>query len=87
VRQRLGEKVEGIRFDRGVMLFPALSPQHYRASIERTLGPIVKLVQRLNDEPQKLAAFRSEMEKHVADYLIDNAVRQDYLVTRARKLS
>src|SRR4051794_18542446 len=34
VRERLGDKVEDIRFDRDRMLFPALSPQHYRRQIE-----------------------------------------------------
>ena len=39
VRQRLGDAVTDIVFDRAVMLFPALSPQHYRKGIEETLGP------------------------------------------------
>ncbi len=51
VRQRLGESVTDILFDRGVMTVPAPSPQHYRKSVEETLGPVVKLVAALQNEP------------------------------------
>ncbi|MCP3727452.1 class I SAM-dependent methyltransferase [Paraburkholderia sp. CNPSo 3272] len=45
VRQRLGDAVSDITFDRSVLRFPALSPQHYRKVMEETLGPVVKMVQ------------------------------------------
>lgn len=85
VRQRLGEAVTDIVFDRGVMMFPALSPQHYRKGIEETLGPVVKLVAALKDEPAKLAAFRAELDGFVARYFENNVIRQHYLMTRATK--
>lgn len=85
VRQRLGEAVTDIMFDRSVMLFPALSPQHYRKGIEETLGPVVKLVAALKEEPAKLAAFRAELDGFVARYFENNVVRQHYLMTRATK--
>ncbi|ART59887.1 SAM-dependent methyltransferase [Acidovorax carolinensis] len=85
IRQRLGDAVTDIVFDRSVMLFPALSPQHYRKGIEETLGPVVKLVAALKDEPAKLAAFRSELDGFVAGYFENNVVRQHYLMTRATK--
>lgn len=85
VRQRLGEAVTDIVFDRSVMLFPALSPQHYRKGIEETLGPVVKLVAALKEEPAKLAAFRAELDSFVARYFENNVVRQHYLMTRATK--
>jgi hypothetical protein len=67
-------------------VFPALSPQHYRKSIEETLGPVVKLVDSLKNEPARLADFRKELDGFVAKYFEDNAVRQHYLMTRATKI-
>ena len=85
IRQRLGDAVADITFDRAVMVFPALSPQHYRRGIEQTLGPVVKLVAALKDEPAKLAAFRAELDGFIARYFENNSVRQHYLMTRATK--
>ena len=86
VRQRLGDAVENIRFDRDRMLFPALSPRHYRAQIEQTAGPMIKLVESLSaSDPERLAQFRREYETLVAPYFENNIVRQDYLLTRATK--
>lgn len=68
------------------MLSPALSPQHFRANIERTAGPILKLIEQLSaTNPEALQAFRQEFDAIVAEYLNDNIVRQDYLLTRAIK--
>lgn len=85
IRQRLGDAVTDIVFDRSVMVFPALSPQHYRKGIEETLGPVVKLVATLKDEPAKLAAFRAELDGFVARHFENNMIRQHYLMTRATK--
>jgi SAM-dependent methyltransferase len=86
VRQRLGTAVKGIVFDRAVMLVPALSPAQNRVFMERTAGPVLKLVESLSTaDPARLAKFRQEYEALVADYLHDNVVRQDYLLTRATK--
>lgn len=87
VRERLGTAVKDIVFDRATMLVPALSPQHYRTMTERTAGPMIKLVELLTaSDPARLAAFRREYEALVAEYLDDNLVRQDYLLTRATKI-
>lgn len=40
VRQRLGEAVRDLTFDRETMLVPALSPGHYRVLFETTSGPV-----------------------------------------------
>jgi hypothetical protein len=47
VRERLGSAVKEIVFDRACMLFPALSVQNYRDHLERTAGPMLKLVESL----------------------------------------
>jgi len=87
VRQRLGNAVEDVMFDREYMLVPALSPQHFRSNVERSAGPMIKMVQSLSAaDPNRLRAFRQEFEAVVAQYLRDNVVRQDYLLTRARKI-
>ena len=87
IRQRLGNTVTEIAFDRDCNFFPALSPEHFRANVERTAGPIVKLVETLAaQEPQKLTAFRNEFDHIVSRYFRDNVVRQDYLLTRAVKV-
>lgn len=85
IRQRLGDAVTDIVFDRSVMVFPTLSPQHYRKGIEETLGPVVKLVAALKDEPAKLAAFRAELEGFVGRHFENNRVCQHFLMTRATK--
>ena len=74
-----------IVFERAVMIFPALSPQHYRHGIEQTLGPVVKLVAALKDKPAELAAFRAELDRFVGRYFENNMLRQHYLMTRATK--
>ena len=86
VRERFGSAVVDIVFDRGTILAPALSRQHYRLTVERTAGPIIKVIQHLEaSDPARLQAFREEFDAAVAPYVCDNVVRQDYLLTRARK--
>jgi SAM-dependent methyltransferase len=87
IRQRLGSAVRDILFDRATMLVPALSAQHSRHLMERTAGPVLKLVEKLSaSDPERLAAFRHEYEGLVAHYIELNVVRQDYLMTRAIKM-
>jgi SAM-dependent methyltransferase len=87
VRERLGDRVRGIRFDRGTMLAPSLSPEHYRVMTEQNVGPMRKLVDMLSaTDSAKLEAFRREYDAIVAEYFADNLVRQDYLMTRATKV-
>ena len=66
------------------MAFPALSLPHYRLFMERSVGPMQKLVERLAGEPEKLAAVRAEFDTLVAPYYADNLVTQGYLLTRAQ---
>jgi SAM-dependent methyltransferase len=86
VQQRLGNAVQDVLFDRQRMLVPALSVAHARTFFERSAGPVVKLVEMLSQsDPAKLAAFRAEYDALVAQYLEDNLIRQDYLMTRGTK--
>ena len=87
VTDRLGSAVKDLIFKRASMLVPALSPQHNRENMEKTAGPVIKMVESLSaSDPAKLAAFRREYETLAAEYLEENVMRQDYLLTRASKI-
>lgn len=83
VTERLGAAFDAPFFDRGTMQFPALSVAHYRAFMERSVGPMQKLVESLGGEPDKLAALRAEFDVLAAPYFEGNIVRSGYLMTRA----
>jgi 2-polyprenyl-3-methyl-5-hydroxy-6-metoxy-1,4-benzoquinol methylase len=86
VSERLGDRVTDLVFERDTMLFPALSVQHQREVVERTAGPIVKLVEMLSAaDPAKLAQFRREHDAISAEYFEENCLHQGYLMARASK--
>lgn len=86
IAERLGARFDTPFFERGVMFYPALSLSHYRLAMERTIGPLQKLIERLGSEPEKLAAARHEFEAMAAPYYDANVVHQDYLLTKARAI-
>ena len=87
VRQRLGQAVRDILFDRATMLVPTLSPSHHRKASEKSAGSMVRLVADLEvSDPAKLEKLRREYEALASEYFEDNYLRQDYLMTRAKKI-
>ena len=86
VRQRLGDRVKGLHSERGIMGIPALTPKHLRLFQETRAGPFVRAVQALQQDPAKLEAWRNEMDEVLGEYLHDNVVRHEYLLTRAIKV-
>ncbi len=87
ITQRLGQLVSSLTFHREALFVPALSPQQFRMHIERSAGPVIRMIQSLEStDPDRLQAFRTEFDSIVAQYMENNLVRQDYLLTRARKL-
>jgi hypothetical protein len=68
------------------MVAPALSIQHFRAAQEKTIGPLIKLVAALQNEPAKLAALRAEFEAMAGEVYEDNAIHASFLMTRAVKV-
>jgi SAM-dependent methyltransferase len=83
IKQRLANGFSEPTFERGVMKVPALSLPHYRVFMERSVGPIEKLVASLAGEPERLAALRREFGEICEPYFADNVVSQEYLLTRA----
>jgi SAM-dependent methyltransferase len=87
ITQRLEAAVADILFDRDSILVPALTPQHFRMVIERSAGPIIKMIQTLSvSDPERLESYRAEFDAIVSQYMRDNQIKQGYLLTRARKV-
>ena len=86
VRQRLGNSVMHLHFERGIMGIPTLSPQHLRLFQEAKAGPFIRTALALQTDPTKLAAWRQELDELIGEYLRDNIVRHEYLLTRAIKI-
>ena len=86
VKQRLGEGVKSLHHERGVMVIPALSPRHLRLFLEAKTGPFIRTSQALNHYPAKLESWRVDSEDVIAEYLHDNIVHHEYLLTRAIKI-
>lgn len=86
VRERLGEAVRDLVFERDMLTFNALSPQHVRHFTEHTAGPVIQLVRTLSEsDPARLAEFRREYDAMAEPYFDMNTLRQSYLMTRAVK--
>jgi SAM-dependent methyltransferase len=83
ITERLAAGFEPPFFARGTMTFPALSVAHYRLFMEKSVGPMQKLVESLSADPQKLSAIRAEFDALMQPYYADNLVHQDYILTRA----
>lgn len=84
VTERLAPHFGAPFFERGTMHYPALSIDHFRMFMERSIGPMQKLVESLAADPQKLAALRDEFDAMAAPYFSGNVMHQNYLLTRAR---
>ena len=86
IRERLGGAVKELFFAREAMLIQTLSAQHYRLFMERSLGPLIKLLKGLDEkEPAKGNELRRRIEQLAAPYHANNTLRQDFLLTRAVK--
>jgi len=87
VRTRLGDAVTDLRFGRGVMLSQALSPSHVLEFMETSFGPLKRLVAGLSSQPEKLTTLRGEIVRLIGQSFWDNAMHQEFLMTRATKKS
>lgn len=48
-----------------------------------SIGPLQKIIESLESEPEKLAAVRKEMLDLADPYFSKNIMHQDYLLTKA----
>jgi SAM-dependent methyltransferase len=85
VRDRLGDRVEGLEFRTADMMVPTLSTRHYLTLMAATAAPIMKVTEQLAGDPEKLNAFRREFEAIAAAYFHGNQIHQTFLMTRAVK--
>jgi SAM-dependent methyltransferase len=83
IAERLAGSFEAPFFARGTMIFPALSVWHYRLFMEKSIGPLQKLVEAIAGDAEKLSAIRAELDALMGPYYSDNLVHQDYIMTRA----
>ncbi|WGD54088.1 class I SAM-dependent methyltransferase [Bradyrhizobium sp. CB1650] len=87
ITERLAGKVKDLSFEMDIMMPSALSPQHFRRTMESAIGPVIKLVAQYKDEPDKLRSFRAEFDALTSEYFdrSNNVMRQQFLMTKARK--
>lgn len=85
VRERLGDAVTDLRFDRDVVMASTLSPQHSRTMQEETLGLLKNILAANQGQPEKIAEVRAAYEALIAENFEDNQLRQSFLMTRAIK--
>jgi len=53
--------------------------------LESTFGPLIKIVQSLQGQPERLGQLRSELLEILTDSFTDNTLRQHFLMSRAVK--
>lgn len=85
VRERMGDAVEDVRFERGSFSLPALGARWLLAFHERNLGPMQRLAGALAGDPGRSAQARDAYLAAIGPLLDGNEARHDYLLTRARK--
>lgn len=84
VRQRLGDAVEGLVFERGVVRFYALSAAHFWHTFASFYGPAVRALEVVG--PEGAAALSTDIVSALLPYFRENAVHMDYLLARAVKV-
>ena len=82
--ERLGGGVRDVCFAREALFFQMLSVQHYTQFMASHMGPAAKHLQKLDtSDPAKGVALRRELSDNAAKWFENNAIRQDFLMTRA----
>jgi SAM-dependent methyltransferase len=86
IRERLGEKVKDLQFDRALITSPALSLHHVVHHYESNAAPVIKLKEKLqNEDPAALERFRAEFRELISKFVKLNTLHQHFLLTRAVK--
>ena len=86
IRQRLGQSVSNLRFSRGAMIAPALSPRHVQIGVEASFGPLKNMLAKLDSAaPERAAQIREQIVELVRQNMEGNILRQHFLMTAAIK--
>jgi ubiquinone/menaquinone biosynthesis C-methylase UbiE len=85
LRERLGDAVKDVDFERGIMPVPSLSPRHFMLWQTEKIGPFIKTLGALQKDPVKREAYLKDSEDLIKSYFVDNIVRHEYLLTRGLK--
>jgi SAM-dependent methyltransferase len=86
IRDRLGSAVKGLVTERGQMPIPTLSAEHFMAWQSAKIGPFIRTMGALKKEPAKLDAYVKDYAALVNEYLVDNILKHEYVLTRAFKV-
>lgn len=83
VTERLSSGFDTPFFGRGIMRVPALSVAHLWNYMSASIGPLQKIVERLEGKPEQLSAVRKELLELAEPYFSNNIMHQHYLLARA----
>jgi hypothetical protein len=78
--------VKDLLTERGQMPTPTLSAGHYLAWQGAKIGPFIRLMGVLQKDPAKREAYIAEYTSLLNEYLVDNIVKHEYVLTRAIKV-
>jgi SAM-dependent methyltransferase len=86
IRDRLGSAVKELLTERGQMPVPTLSAGHFMAWQSAKIGPFIRTMGALQKDPAKRDAYIAEYTALVNEYLVDNILKHEYVLTRAIKV-
>jgi ubiquinone/menaquinone biosynthesis C-methylase UbiE len=86
IRERLGSAVKELLTERGTMAIPTLSVEHFMAWQSAKIGPFMRTMGALKKDPAKLEAYVKEYAALTNEYLVDNVLKHEYVLTRAIKI-
>ena len=86
IEKRLNE-VTKVQFERGTVLFPILSPNHFWEFMSTKYGPLINTIQILKKRggSYETDSLRDDFLKAIDPYVFDNSIGLGYLLTIAKR--
>jgi len=86
IEKRLNE-VTKVHFERGTVLFPILSPNHFWEFMSTKYGPLINTIQILKKrgDSYETDSLRDDFLKAIDPYVFDNSIGLGYLLTIAKR--
>lgn len=83
VRDRLGDRVEELRFEKGTVRYPAVSPAHFWESMTTDSGAILLMLEEVDDRDR--SDLYEEEARTLGHYFsdADNAMELEYQLVTA----